>query len=217
MSDTFIPEKFVMIPAQAAQLDRAFLKAGFTPSDVHKLCDLKVAEQVLIYVRGRAKLTKVSFLNSVGSTILPAVKKPPVLIAGDGIYFWPNAEALFQNVESSPLPKMKVAYGDLTEERNDFQNIEEIGNKSIFEVEEMSCQLARLLKKQAGGKKGVLLNDGKANIFYVRNPENPELVLFVNVRWDGDAQKWLVRANPASTFVWRVGGRVFRKCGSLVA
>ena len=205
-------------PGQIAQFFKKAAAIGLTREEFARLGQASPEQFRIIdaYLRGAAKLTKVSFLNSVGSITPPGVKRPPVLKAGDGIYFWGNAKALFQNIESRPLQKMGIAYGDLTERRNDFQILEEIGDEPIFEVEELSLQLARLLKKQAGGTAGPLLNDGKANIFFVRNPNNPEQVLYVFVGWRADAAGWLVRVDPASASAWRVGDRFFRKCGSSV-
>lgn len=50
--------------------------------------------------------------------------------------------------------------------------------------------IAALIKAQWGGKEGILLNNGRANIFYVEG-KNGE-VFAVNVNWNADDREWNV-------------------------
>ena len=204
---------------QVAQFVKKSQDVGVTPEALSRLGQATKEQLDMIdaYLQGSVKFTKVSFLNSAGSITLPAVKKPSALKAGDGVWLSRNAEALFRDVTSHPISKMEIEYGDLTKHRNDHQILEEIGDESIFEPHEASSQIARLLFEQAGGAHGALHNDGKVNILYVRNPKNPEQVLYVGVFWYGGARVWGVRVSPVNAYVWDAGDRVFRKCGSLVS
>ncbi|NTW46116.1 MAG: hypothetical protein HGB18_03650 [Candidatus Moranbacteria bacterium] len=56
--------------------------------------------------------------------------------------------------------------------------------------------IARFIKVQRGGKKGILLNNGLANIFYVED-ENGQ-VFAVNFRWNSAVRTWFV-------VVWKLG------------
>ena len=57
--------------------------------------------------------------------------------------------------------------------------------------------IAGLIEVQWGGKSGVLLNDGWANIFYVEDVNGEIFAVFV--RWDSDDREWYVG-------VWELDG-----------
>jgi hypothetical protein len=60
--------------------------------------------------------------------------------------------------------------------------------------------IAQMITAQEGGKGGALLNDGRANIFYVAD-------FIVRVCWRADLGEWRVRHEYPGR--WRTGTRVF--------
>lgn len=84
----------------------------------------------------------------------------------------------------------------------------ELGLHHTFEdVSEFCAILASMIKKQWGGKSGRLLNNGDANIFYVRGINDN--VYVVNVRWNSVNRDWGVNAFLRSDDHWFVGYRAF--------
>ena len=69
-------------------------------------------------------------------------------------------------------------------------------------------QIAELIAAQEGGKPGVLLNNGCANIFPVRGKDGSLRV--VHVFWSGGVRRWYVYCDPfKAVSVWFAGGLVF--------
>ncbi len=67
-----------------------------------------------------------------------------------------------------------------------------------------------LLKKQAHGEEGVLLTNGYANIFYVRDADG--ILWAVVAYWGSGYRDWLVEAHSIGTpGRWGGGGRVFSR------
>jgi len=84
--------------------------------------------------------------------------------------------------------------------------ITELGGEAV--VETTLAEMFALLKKQANGEKGVLLTNGYANIFYVRDQFG--VVRAVHACWRGDG--WRVSAFGVSfPFAWGAGLRVFSR------
>lgn len=69
-------------------------------------------------------------------------------------------------------------------------------------------QIAELIVAQEGGKTGVLLNNGYANIFPVCGKDGTLHVVYVG--WDGGVRKWYVYCFPfEADVVWSAGYQVF--------
>ena len=84
--------------------------------------------------------------------------------------------------------------------------IEELGGEA--KAETALLEIYDLMAKQANGEKGVLLTNGWANIFYVR--DNAGVLRAVDVCWDDDG--WYVGALPVDgSFRWRAGLQVFSR------
>lgn len=72
--------------------------------------------------------------------------------------------------------------------------------------------VAVLMQKQANGERGVLLTNGYANIFYIRNTDG--VLRAVYVLWGGDG--WDVHAySVEDPFGWGAGSQVFSRDSSV--
>ena len=98
----------------------------------------------------------------------------------------------------------ELRYAKLTRSSLDAPILEELGDKAEASLSQMYALMAR----QANGQEGVLLTNGWANIFYVRDI-NGELRA-VRVRWDG--RGWFVDAYSVTyPNGWYDGNRVFSR------
>ena len=92
--------------------------------------------------------------------------------------------------------------------RNDLDNeiIAALGGEDAAEVG--LADIWRLMERQANGEQGVLLTNGYANIFYVRDIEGT--LRAVRVYWGGSG--WRVDATPVGyPFRWDAGSQVFSR------
>ncbi len=129
------------------------------------------------------------------------VRTKPINLAefyqtGPGLYVYDNFANDFdlsaiQTVDSAP----ERPYVDSLLKANAYdKNIcEELPKTHLSPLED----IAVLIEAQPGGKSGFLLNNGYANIFYVKG-KNSE-VFAVNVYWRSDKREWRVRS-------WKLGG-----------
>jgi hypothetical protein len=100
-----------------------------------------------------------------------------------------------------------VSYADLAQAANDAEIGAELPEGYVFgDVDTFLVHLATLIEGQWGGKSGVLLNNGDANIFYVK--VNGE-VFAVGVYWYADHQKWYCYVLRLGSILWLPGGRAF--------
>ena len=76
---------------------------------------------------------------------------------------------------------------------NDSEIRSELSKNHLIEL----WQIAEIISLQPNGKEGNLLNNGYANIFYVRGKNGD--VFAVSVGWSSDVRQWRVDA-------WRLGG-----------
>ena len=103
-----------------------------------------------------------------------------------------------------PLGEQELRYGDLIKNSGDSPIIEELGGEA--KAETTLSEMYDLLKKQANGTPGVLLTNGRANIFYIRDKGG--VLRTVRVNWRGDG--WFVDAcSVGYPFDWFAGRRVF--------
>ena len=157
---------------------------------------------------------KFSRLTTPATFILPAFKSPQRLKDTDDVYLWEKASPLF-NGGVSKLPAQKkrgAAHVDLVERLNDFEIIKDLGGEKAVmfaSVGALETTIGQLIANQAGGKSGDLLNDGKANIFYVRDPRNSEREFSVHVRWDSCVRKWYCHALRLDDLRWFACRRAF--------
>lgn len=203
------------------QLADALDIAGYTPDDVTRLrqSNLKGFKEVLY---GKAKIIpaeKDALLNFVGTVTIPATtvnfvaldkfvinteREAPVKIYCSG----DNFKKRFLNKTEEHIRETILRYYDLNEKSRDIPIINELGGEDVAET--TLTPLFTLIERQGNGENGVLLTNGYANIFYVRDDEG---VLWA-VGADWHAYGWYVDAssigNPND---WDAGNRVF-SCNS---
>jgi len=85
----------------------------------------------------------------------------------------------------------------------------ELGDNHVFGASECCMVIASMISRQPNGEDGDLINDGKANILYVRGKDDE--VFTVDVRWYADARKWRVRACQFDDHQWHAGNRGFSR------
>lgn len=100
-----------------------------------------------------------------------------------------------------------ISYADLAKAANDAEIGTELPEGHVFEdVDTFLVHLATLIEDQWGGKEGMLLNNGYANVFYVK--VNGE-VFAVLVGWHADYRKWYCLALRLDDLRWDAGDRAF--------
>jgi hypothetical protein len=164
---------------------------------------------------GRAEVTVKSRLTASTTITLPVVKKPKRLKDRDDVWLSQNATNLFDSVEKLPAAeKRTLEHHDLVESLSDFDIIEEHDgeNEIVFNsVGDLELAINQIVTKQAGNKPSKLLKDGKANIFYVRDPQNSSRVLSVRLLlpWGRGRRRWHVSSGEAHACRWDADNRVF--------
>ena len=108
----------------------------------------------------------------------------------------------------SEQPSASLSSYTLNKEMLDSEIRPELPKNHVFALDDL-WMIADLLKKQPNGESGELLNDGKANLFYVQIGAS---VLVVNVSWDGSG--WNVYDWGLDEHCrWFGGRRVFSRNG----
>lgn len=157
----------------------------------------------------RAEVTMKSRLSAPTPFTLPAIKKLQRLSECDGVWLFLDTKQLFVSVKKlSRMEECTLQWHDLLEPRNDFELIDELGGEetAVFDsAEELESAISQLIDMD-----GELLRDGRANIFFVRDPEDSSRVLYVHVLWLGPSAEWHVYASPCHADRWDAGDRVFR-------
>ena len=93
----------------------------------------------------------------------------------------------------------------LTQDANDSEIIADLGGEE--KAETTLAEIWRLMVAQANGGEGVLLNNGWANIFYVRDAK--AVLRAVRVHWCGGG--WLAYASALGVFRWYDVRQVFSR------
>jgi hypothetical protein len=97
---------------------------------------------------------------------------------------------------------------DLNVKSSDSEIINDLGLKPM-ELDSVLWAIAELIKKQPKGEPGDLLNNGYANLFYVRSGES---VLVIGARWDSAGDEWrLGSCGLGELSGWSAGVRVFSR------
>lgn len=121
-------------------------------------------------------------------------------------YLGDNFESWFMGKTEEPFSGSTIYGRELNKGSVDGPILSELGGqeKSETTLSEVFAMMAR----QANGKAGELLNNGYANIFYVRDITGT--LRAVSVSWSGGG--WNVSASSVEDpFEWRVGSRVFSR------
>jgi len=100
-----------------------------------------------------------------------------------------------------------IGYADLAQAANDAEIGAELPEGYVFEdVDMFLVYLATLIEGQWGGKEGVLLNNGYANIFYVKVNGS---VFAALVYWFAGSREWFCNASRLDGLRWDAGHRAF--------
>ena len=121
-------------------------------------------------------------------------------------YLGDNFKKWFLDKAEEPIKETKLRYDRLTECSVDEPIITELGGEE--KAETTLTEVFSLMEKQPNGKDGDLLNNGYANIFYVRDADG--VLRAVNVNWNDGG--WNVNANTVENpNRWNVGNVVFSR------
>ncbi len=104
------------------------------------------------------------------------------------------------------MTEQTLRYAKLRKASKDIPIVNELGGEEKSET--TLSEMFSLMGKQGKGEAGVLLNNGYANIFYIRDMN--DVLRAVDVRWLG--RGWDVDAGPlAYPLGWRAGRQVFSR------
>src|SRR3989344_2452575 len=82
-----------------------------------------------------------------------------------------------------------------------------LGDNHVFGASEGCTVIAGMISHQQNGKNGDLINNGKANIFYVRGKDDG--IFTVSVYWVAGGREWGVNAIQFDDNQWLAGRRCF--------
>ncbi len=178
-------------------------KGEFTPDDVTLLGQATPEQLRCIrgYLRGTHKIfekdycsfTETALLRPVESTAIPARTKsfdPKRFYKNrKGLYVWSTFEECLDirsREKVASAPERTYVSLELMQRAYDTAIRAGLPKHHLSTLED----IAALVEAQRGGKKGFLLNDGWANIFYVEG-KNGE-VFAVDVCWGAGTREWCV-------------------------
>lgn len=160
---------------------------------------------------------KETILESVGTVVVPATtgrfvaaenfvvdtgRKAKVKIS----YLGDNFKEWFGDKVEDQIAKQELRYAKLRKSSVDNPIIVELGGET--KVETTLSEIYSLMAKQRSGENGALLNNGWANIFYIK--DHAGVLRAVYVRWGGGG--WRVYAGSvAYPREWSVGYLVFSR------
>jgi len=126
--------------------------------------------------------------------------------SGRQIYMGSNFEEWFFGKTVEMIGEKQLRYGKLLRSEVDRPIISQLGGEA--KAETTLAEIFGLMEMQKNGEKGVLLINGYANIFYVRDANGvPRAVL---VYWDDD--RWHLHAYSVGNPIrWAEGYRVFSR------
>ncbi len=117
--------------------------------------------------------------------------------------FLSNGGKIEENLAESKLRAYK-----LKKDSVDGLIIAELGGEEAAET--TVAEMVALMRRQGRGQQGILLTNGYANIFYIRDAKG--VLLAVYCCWLSDYGRWYVVANPIKDpGAWRAGDRVFSR------
>ncbi|HEY4519774.1 MAG TPA: hypothetical protein VJH33_01920 [Candidatus Paceibacterota bacterium] len=199
-------DKFIMSARQAAELDHALERNGWTPANV------KTA------TRGNTLGQFRKVLLGTASIVDNPITKKSKLLKPDGYYsavklgerhdpnaFWQTRSGLYVYDD---FKSRIVAVAKLTEARVKFKKLprfklgrdgsgEEMKSarpSSVWTATDFCPWLATKLAKQPNGEEGEFLNNGWVNLFLVEGVNGEVFVVIVN--WSADDRRWFVSTWP---------------------
>ena len=159
-------------------------------------------EEFLVALNLWLKKVVIKLLKFVTTVSAPAVS---CFVGFD----WPNAEGILDKIEED-IPATSLAVYTLSQISPDGPIIDELGGSK---AETTLAHLYQLVRGQANGQAGLLLTNGYANVFYVRDVEGK--LRAVSVYWYSICREWYVRADSvAGPDGWDAGSQVVSQVSS---
>lgn len=125
------------------------------------------------------------------------------------VYTWDDFEKWFLGKKIEPISKSELHYHKLRKGSVDGPIIAELGGKE--KAETTLAEMFTLMEMQANGEEGVLLTNGYANIFYIRDIKG--VLRAVCCDWGGGG--WRLGANSVEhPLEWNAGCQVFSRNSS---
>lgn len=198
-----------------SNLYKAVIKRGGTEEQMFDAMKTGsgLAEKFADLILGTKKLT-LKHLALVQESIqitVDAFSKSSFFSNGPKLYFWDNFKNWVLTEISDVIPAFtgKISKFSLTKNMNDAEIQAELGNSTPFSVSEFAAIIKGLIAKQPKGEDGDLLNNGYANIFYVKLANGT--VVAVDVLWDGGDRGWDFRTGSLDDGQWSDGYCVFSR------
>lgn len=171
-------------------------------------------DSFLRFISGQGKIVFDTILTLLGTITVSAQKK---FIVRDHFkldtsknavvkigYILGNFTAWFNNLVEDEVTAGELKYHKLEQDAGAEQFFAELGDNSVVKL----SQIFALMRMQPKGEDGVLLTNGYANLFKVRDANGEARV--VGVGWRAGLGYWRVSANPLGVpILWAADNRVF--------
>lgn len=195
------------------ELVSAVKEQGGSDDDIHRLVKpegRKIISRIAKIVVDSSE-TKPQLLEFIGTVTFPATSRSVVaekfVVADSPVkigWLGDNFKEWFLKKIEEPILEMTLCYAKLICSELDGPIMAELGEKR----ETTLAQIYALMERQPNGEKGILLTNGCANIFYIRDTKGVLRAVFVF--WSGDG--WRVGADSVSyPCRWDGGGLVFSR------
>ncbi len=161
---------------------------------------------------GELILQQPRLLRPVSTISLPAVRKFSVKTAFGATkpaikiwYLGDNFKQYFLNKTEKNIPATELTVSELTRASVDGPILAELGDKA----ETSLFQFWYLLLKQSDGVPGILLTNGYANIFYIKDVNGTRWT--VRAGWNAELGWRVVAGSVGYPCRWRAGDQVFSR------
>jgi hypothetical protein len=125
-------------------------------------------------------------------------------------WFSENFKRVFGSLVETNVPAANMRVFRLKKGSVDGPILKELGGAE--QVRTFVAHIFALACQQGQGREGVLLTNWGANIFYVPDPNNPEIVWTVYCYWSSGIGHWRFSAYPiADPHEWNVDNHVFAR------
>ena len=176
-----------------SNLLQAITKLGGTADAFKNFNNQNVIDEVAKILVGKTndlKLKPLSVLKSVITVTTSAFSKSLFTSGPVKYYIWGNFQKWILDKASEVIPEFKGTLKSLklTKNMNDSAILAEIGESNIFSIDEACAIFKALTERQPNGESGDLLNNGYANIMYVRLADHS--VVPMDVRWGSGRREW---------------------------
>lgn len=189
----------IMTSRQASELDFAFERNGWTSEDVKKVSGGDVLTNLLLVVRGRARVVVdsiLTFLRTVKLAAQPAMITSKEYFEEAGVKVTgTNFETQFYGLEVAETPEAELAVSKLEQDSLDASILAKLGDKA----ETLVSQFKAFLSANRESKEWF--------IFYLRGKDGN--LSAVDARWFADGGGWDVDAHSvAFPSRWSAGRQV---------